>query len=323
MKQLYMRNVMAAFAAFAVFSACHNDSYETGQGAYSLMQADFVEAHTSDSGVVNRVETDEGTVLSLSQPHKASWASVADSVYRALLYYEKTNDSHGEASNSVVKVVTLSQVTTLHPKPLKQDETMSTDPVKFESMWISANGKYLNIGLYLKSDKAEEEQIKIETLSLRVREFLTEHFSNLEFEHEIKTADGYIGYIDCIATDDKGEKWIIDFKYSNSEYYLKSPQVHIYKSIYSAKHVAYLMIPKILIRLKKTETVQQFRQRLDEELSKAEIRLVEVKFNQSLVDEFYQKVKEMNNMKRANILLSCRLKTKITTNGKMQGIQTI
>lgn len=160
MKQLYMRNVMAAFAALAALSACHNDSYETGQGAYSLMQADFVEAHTSDSGVVNRVETDDGTVLSLSQPHRASWASVADSVYRALLYYEKTNESYGEASYSVVKVVTLSQVTTLHPKPLKQDETMSTDPVKFESMWISANGKYLNIGLYLKSGKAESDTLR-------------------------------------------------------------------------------------------------------------------------------------------------------------------
>ena len=151
--------------------------------------------------------------------------------------------------------------------------------------------------LCISSDKAEEEQIKIETLSLRVREFLTEHFSNLEFEHGIKTADGYIGYIDCIATDDKGEKWIIDFKYSNSEYYLKSPQVHIYKSIYPVKHIAYLMIPKILIRLKKTETVQQFRQRLEEELNKAEIRLVEVEFNQRLVDEFYQNVKAMKGAK--------------------------
>lgn len=151
--------------------------------------------------------------------------------------------------------------------------------------------------LCISSDKAEEEQIKIETLSLEVREYLTEHFSNLEFEHEINTPDGYIGYIDCIATDDNGEKWIIDFKYSNSEYYLKSPQVHIYKSIYPVDHIAYLMIPKILIRLKKTETVAQFRQQLDEELSKAEIRLVEVEFNPLLVDEFYQNVRAMKGAK--------------------------
>ncbi len=160
MKQQFLRNIMAAFATLAAFSACHNDSYETGQGAYSLMQADLVEAHTANSGVVNKVETDEGTVLSLSQPHKASWASVADSAYRALLYYEKTNDASGKANDSVVKVVKLSQVATLHPTPLKRGETMSTDPVKFESMWIGTNGKYLNIGLYLKDGKAESDTLR-------------------------------------------------------------------------------------------------------------------------------------------------------------------
>ena len=150
MKQLYMRNIMAAFAALAVFSACQNDSYDTGQGSYSLTQADFVEAHTSALGLVDRVETDDSQTFSLSQPQKTAWASVTDTVYRALLYYEKTNDS-------VVRTVSISQVPTLHPTALKPEETLCTDPVKFESMWIGTNGKYLNIGLYLKDGKAKSD----------------------------------------------------------------------------------------------------------------------------------------------------------------------
>lgn len=139
-----MRNTMAALAALAALAACQTDSYETGQGQYSLMQADFVEAHTLAQGVVDRVETDDSRVLSLAQPQEAKWATTPDSLYRALVYYELTADS-------VAKVMSMSQVPTLHPAPLDSGAAMRTDPVKFESMWIGANGKYLNMGLYLKN----------------------------------------------------------------------------------------------------------------------------------------------------------------------------
>ena len=139
-----MRNTMAALAALAALAACQTDSYEMGQGQYSLMQADFVEAHTLAQGVVDRVETDDSRVLSLAQPQEAKWATTPDSLYRALVYYELTADS-------VAKVMSMSQVPTLHPAPLDSGAAMRTDPVKFESMWIGANGKYLNMGLYLKN----------------------------------------------------------------------------------------------------------------------------------------------------------------------------
>ena len=157
---MYMRNTMAAMAVltvFAAFSACQSDSYDTGQGPYSLMQADFVEAHTSASGFVDRVETDDGQTFSLAEPQKTVWASVTDTVYRALLYYEKTDASSSQTDVSVVRTVSISQVPTLHPTQLKAEETLLADPVKFESMWISANGKYLNIGLYLKDGKTESD----------------------------------------------------------------------------------------------------------------------------------------------------------------------
>ncbi len=149
---MYMRNIMAAMVGLAAFTACQSDSYETGQGPYSLMQADFVEAHTSALGLMDRVETDESHVFSLAQPQEVKWATTPDSLYRALLYYEKANDS-------VARTVSISQVPTLHPKQLKPEETLCTDPVKFESMWISANGKYLNLGLYLKNGSTQGDSL--------------------------------------------------------------------------------------------------------------------------------------------------------------------
>lgn len=149
---MYMRNIMAAMVGLAAFPACQSDSYEIGQGPYSLMQADFVEAHTSALGLMDRVETDESHVYSLAQPQEVKWATTPDSLYRALLYYEKANDS-------VARTVSISQVPTLHPKQLKPEETLCTDPVKFESMWISANGKYLNLGLYLKNGSTQGDSL--------------------------------------------------------------------------------------------------------------------------------------------------------------------
>ncbi len=149
---MYMRNIMAAMVVVVAFAACQSDSYETGQGPYSLMQADFVEAHTSALGLMDRVETDESHVFSLAQPQEVKWATTPDSLYRALLYYEKANDS-------VARTVSISQVPTLHPKQLKPEETLCTDPVKFESMWISANGKYLNLGLYLKNGSTQGDSL--------------------------------------------------------------------------------------------------------------------------------------------------------------------
>ncbi len=170
---------MAVLAALAAFSACQSDSYDTGQGPYSLMQADFVEAHTSASGLVDRVETDDSQTFSLAQPQKTAWATVADTVYRALLYYEKTNDS-------VVRTVSVSQVPTLHPTALKPNETLRTDPVKFESMWIGANGKYLNLGLYLKNGSTQGDSLHHTVGMIRESETVSDDGKrtvNLRFFH--------------------------------------------------------------------------------------------------------------------------------------------
>ena len=108
--------------------------------------------------------------------------------------------------------------------------------------------------------------------------------------HELKidTAE-YIGYVDYIHDDT-----VYDFKFSNNvDNYLESPQLSIYKHYIEQvrpdikiKHLKYVFVPKILIRQKKTETIQQFRARLQEHLEASEIKIIEVNYNENSVTDF-------------------------------------
>lgn len=151
------------------------------------------------------------------------------------------------------------------------------------------------------SDESETELLKIEIMSEKVRNWLLEKFESVEFEREIKTSDGFIGYVDCIAVDTIGRRWILDFKYSNSVYYLQSPQVHIYKNVVETTTgekldaLAYVMIPKSIIRQKKTESVKQFRMRLIETCEASDIKIATVAYSAEAVSKFWADAKTMRS----------------------------
>lgn len=99
------------------------------------------------------------------------------------------------------------------------------------------------------TSQSEFELRKIERNLIFVKEILKD-FHDLKFETEITDGE-FIGYIDCLATDKKNNRWIIDFKYSNNKAsYLSSPQVSLYKYFYEKTtgekidKVGYLMIKK-------------------------------------------------------------------------------
>lgn len=109
-----------------------------------------------------------------------------------------------------------------------------------------------------------------------------------EHEVEIKT-DDFVGYIDYVCGDT-----LYDFKFSNNiDNYKQSPQLSIYKHYLEKirpdikiNHLKYVFVPKIMIRQKKTETIQQFRNRLMDELNASEIKVIEVNFNEDSIAQF-------------------------------------
>ena len=85
----------------------------------------------------------------VSSPYTARWIAKADTTYRCMLYYNKVE---GKA-----EVVSMGQVPCASIVPLSQyDKELKTDPVKFESTWMSKTGRYLNLSFQLKTGVTDD-----------------------------------------------------------------------------------------------------------------------------------------------------------------------
>lgn len=136
------------------------------------------------------------------------------------------------------------------------------------------------------------------------------------FELPIGNAD-FIGFMDYLVPVGKGLKLdglitgedldefeafdLYDFKYSNNaKNYAVSGQLHEYKYWYELTHpghrirnMYFLIVPKPKIRQKKTETIQQFRDRLQDALKDAEPSLLPVQYDPMKIVDFLTGTKHM------------------------------
>lgn len=151
-------HIFCLVCAACVVCGCTQDVYEKGEGRYSLMRADFVEAHANGQKEIYQITTDDGEVLSASKPFSAKLVTTPDSIYRCILYYNKVSDEQGK---DTFEPISIGQVPCPKIIPLSELETeMKTDPVKFESAWMSKSGKYLNLSLYLLTGTTDDEKAK-------------------------------------------------------------------------------------------------------------------------------------------------------------------
>lgn len=141
-----------ALLASLLITSCEIDSYEKGEGAYSLMQANFCELHTNSEMQGVSFVTDEGERYQFSTPVAATWIETADTTYRAIIYFNKVGANQAEP-RSVGPMVTLQPVAHWHFKEMPQD------PIGLESAWIAKSGKYLNVGLLLKTGRIDDEEL--------------------------------------------------------------------------------------------------------------------------------------------------------------------
>ena len=146
-----MKRNFIIIGALIVFTllGCKNDTYDSGDGKYSYIKADFVEAHTASAKEINYAITDDGDSLVLSPHVSADWAAKSDSDYRALLYYYNT------VNNNTTTAYSISRVPVVAYHPLSDFKSVHIDPVNFESAWLSTNRKYLNIGFYVKTGQQD------------------------------------------------------------------------------------------------------------------------------------------------------------------------
>lgn len=140
-KTLRFPLALFTFSLFYLFTflSCTTDAYDKGEGDYSLMRAEMADITVDHNKQALHATTDEGELLLFDKPFTASWFGTPDSVYRAVLYYNKVEGNLAQA-------IGVGNVSVLRPHPIKD---MKTDPVRFESAWLSTNGRYLNAGIYV------------------------------------------------------------------------------------------------------------------------------------------------------------------------------
>ena len=148
------------------------------------------------------------------------------------------------------------------------------------------------------TDRIIEEAMKLEILIPKVHEFLEASFPDCEFIHEYELDfDNYKAFVDLIIRAPDGSCMVMDFKYSNNvKNYLDSGQLHIYKDYleqdgFNVEKLAYLFVPKCSIDQKENEDLFYFRKRIIEEVSKAELKLVPIEFDEMQICtyEYYPK----------------------------------
>ncbi len=152
------------------------------------------------------------------------------------------------------------------------------------------------------TDAHVNEAIKLEAMIPKAAALIPkgEHEIKLENEH-------FIGFIDLLAPATVFERGVevpnqydlYDFKYSNNvSHYKDSRQLHEYKYFFELlnpgkkiRNMYFLFVPKVNIKQKKTEDLGQFRKRLQEELDKAEPKLVQIDYDYTKVIDFMFGVK--------------------------------
>ena len=146
-----MKRLLPFCLLILLLFSCEMDSYEKGEGKYSQMLADFAEMTIDAQKQGVSFVTDDGDAYRFSTPYTAKWIQTADTTYRTIIYYNKVENAQAE-------VIAVSTMPTLIPREHWKMKEQPEDPVGFESVWLSKSGKYINLGLLLKSGYVDDDE---------------------------------------------------------------------------------------------------------------------------------------------------------------------
>lgn len=150
----------------------------------------------------------------------------------------------------------------------------------------------------VKTDKMINEAIKLELAFDKVMPIL----NNIKIKHQeyVIEEPEFKGIVDLITENDDGTVDIFDFKYSNNvDNYMNSPQLHIYQYYleqygFNVNKLGYIFIPKLFIRQKKNEDLDQFRKRLVADYKNKQVQLVEIPKDEMQIVYFFNDAKSID-----------------------------
>lgn len=154
-----LTSICACLTVCLSLPSCTSEDYETGDGDLSYLRAEFGEVYTNADTNIFSASLDNSLAITFHNPVKASWQAKADTLYRALLYFDKKDIEKGTSPYSIVRIPVVTPMTEDDVKKEKDPEkAMRKDPLTYESGWISENRKYLNIGVLIKTGVADEKE---------------------------------------------------------------------------------------------------------------------------------------------------------------------
>ena len=147
------------------------------------------------------------------------------------------------------------------------------------------------------TDSHINEAIKLQHWIPRVKQIVPEGLHEVQMQSE-----WYEGTMDLLVPCTKhdadlphGQFDLYDFKYSNNQaHYLESKQLHVYKYFCEQitgkriRKLFFVFVPKTNIKQKKTESLEDFRDRILQELQGVDVEVKEVQYDPHKVLEFFE-----------------------------------
>lgn len=133
-------------------ASCQNEGYDTGDSEYSYITAELALLHTNSNKAVAYATLDDGSSLQFASKFTTKWTDKSDTVYRALLYYDKALDG-----STTVKARGVTQVPVIGIVKQEDVKNICTDPLDIESVWMAKNKTFINLSLLLKSGTTESD----------------------------------------------------------------------------------------------------------------------------------------------------------------------
>ena len=143
--------------------SCNYTGYDTGDGDYSYVHADYV-CMTVRQGVVTDIVTDDDAKLTV--PQGLTYSEQVDTVIRRLIYYNDRGDG------TPVQILSMRAVSVLQVRDKAEVPATYTDPLTLTAAWMSQNEQWLNMQIGLKVGASEEQAVQ--TLALRCDSISTE-----------------------------------------------------------------------------------------------------------------------------------------------------
>lgn len=148
--------ILSVLLVVLAFFSCTSNGYDTGDNGNSYVTGDFVMLHINSSKVAVSATLDDGSDLQMANPFSPGWTVKADTAYRAFLYYDAATDTG--ATPVSVKARAVVQVPVMNAIAATGAGQLKDDPLGLESIWLSKNGRFVNVSLLLKSGSTERDK---------------------------------------------------------------------------------------------------------------------------------------------------------------------